>query len=70
MPQAIYFTDLALQYFPRSTKRSAGEQLRRWIRVNPELRARLAELHYQPLQRVLTPLQHQAVLHYLGEPGE
>lgn len=53
---AIYFTDLALRYFPRSTKRSASEQLRRWISLNPDLRRRLAELHYQPRQRALTPL--------------
>ena len=67
---AIYFTDLALRYFPHSTKRSASEQLRRWISLNPDLRRRLAELHYRPRQRALTPLQHAAVLEYLGEPGE
>ena len=40
------------------------------MRLNPDLRARLEELHFQPRQRVLTPLQHEAVLRYLGEPGE
>ena len=65
---AIALTDLALRYFPRSTKRSASEQLRRWMRLNPDLRARLEELHFQPRQRVLTPLQHEAVLRWLGEP--
>lgn len=68
--KAIYMSDLAQAYFPRSTPRSAGAQLRRWIRLNPELRARLEALHYRPRQRALTPLQHQAVLHFLGEPGE
>ena len=67
---SICLTDLALRYFPRSTKRSASEQLRRWMRLNPDLQRRLAELHFQPRQRVLTPLQHEAVLRYLGEPGE
>lgn len=63
---AVSLTDLAFRYFPRST----SEQLRRWMRLNPDLRARLDELHFQPRQRVLTPLQHEAVLRYLGEPGE
>ena len=63
---AVALTDLALRYFPRSTKRSASEQLRRWMRLNPDLQRRLAELHFQPRQRVLTPLQHEAVLRYLG----
>ena len=40
------------------------------MRLNPALQCRLAELHFQPRQRVLTPLQHEAVLRYLGEPGE
>ncbi|MDO4165238.1 MAG: DUF4248 domain-containing protein [Bacteroides sp.] len=68
--KAIYIADLAQQYFPRSTPRSAGLQLRRWIALNKELTARLAELHFQPRQRALTPLQHEAIVHYLGEPGE
>ena len=63
---AVALTDLALRYFPRS----ASEQLRRWMRLNPDLQRRLEELHFQPRQRVLTPLQHEAVLRYLGEPGE
>ena len=61
---AVALADFALRYFPRS----ASEQLRRWMRLNPDLRARLEELHFQPRQRVLTPLQHEAVLRYLGEP--
>ena len=67
---AIALTDLALQYFPRSTKRSASEQLRRWMRLNPDLQAELEALHFQPRQRVLTPLQHKAMVRWLGEPGE
>lgn len=65
---AIYLTDLALRYFPRSTSRSAVTQLRRWILLNTELQKRLEELHYQKGQRTLTPLQHEAICHYLGEP--
>ena len=61
---AVALADFALRYFPRS----ASEQLRRWMRLNPDLQRRLAELHFQPRQRVLTPLQHEAVLRYLEEP--
>lgn len=65
---AIYLTDLAQLYFPRSTQRSAVTQLRRWVKLNPELQKRLNELHYQKGQRALTPLQHQAITEFLGEP--
>lgn len=68
--KTIYMTDLALMYFPQSTKRSAVTQLRRWIVQCQPLKARLDELSYHKVQRILTPLQHQAVLDYLGEPGE
>lgn len=65
---SIYFTDLALLYFPRSNGRSAATQLKRWIAFNPELSQRLEELHYKSNQRALTPLQEEAIRHYLGNP--
>ncbi|MCF0255368.1 MAG: DUF4248 domain-containing protein [Bacteroides heparinolyticus] len=68
--KAIYMSDLAQAYFPRSTPRSAGTQLRRWIELNTELKRRLEELHFRPRQRALTPLQHEAIVRLLGEPGE
>lgn len=68
--KAIYLTDLALKYFPKSTKRSAVTQLRRWISLNPTLRKRLDELSFHKGQRILTPLQHEAIVYHLGEPGE
>ena len=60
--------ELAMQYCPKSQKRSAVQQLKRWIKINPELSARLKELCFQPRQRELTPLQYKAILQYLGEP--
>lgn len=36
--------------------------------MNEELQKRLEELHYKKGQRTLTPLQHEAICHYLGEP--
>ena len=38
---AIYLTDLALRYFPRSSARSAVTQLRRWIVLNKDLQKNL-----------------------------
>ena len=67
---SIYMSDLAQQYFPNSTPRSASSQLHRWIILNPELVSKLEELHFVPRQRALTPLQHEAIVRYLGEPGE
>lgn len=66
--KAIYLSDLAMKYFPRSTPRSATTKLKRWININKDLCLRLEELHYQARQRALTPLQHQAIIEFLGEP--
>lgn len=63
-------SDLAQEYFPRSTKRSAVTQLRRWLVLCVPLQRRLEELSFHKGQRVLTPLQHAAVTEFLGEPGE
>ena len=43
-PGVIYLSDLAQQYFPDSTPRSAVSQLHRWIALNTELTRRLEEL--------------------------
>lgn len=66
----MYMSELAQQYFPGSTQRSATSQLHRWIVLNPELTAKLKELHFVPRQRALTPLQYEAIVECLGEPGE
>ncbi|MGN1219185.1 MAG: DUF4248 domain-containing protein [Phocaeicola sp.] len=66
--KAIYISELAMQYFPHSTPRSAVTQLKRRIELNTELQKRLAELHYCKRQRSLTPLQHEAIIYYLGSP--
>ena len=63
--KAIYIQELALQYFPNSTPRSAITQLKRWIDLNTELQARLAELHYCKRQRSLTLLLSNTKLLYI-----
>ena len=67
---AIHMNELAREYFPHSTPRSAVTQLRRWVVLCVPLQRRLAELSFRKGQRVLTPKQHEAVVEYLGEPGE
>jgi len=66
----IYLSELAQLYFPKSTPRSAVNQLHRWIELNQQLTRKLEELYYRPRQRALTPLQYEAVIEYLGEPGD
>lgn len=34
--KTIYLSDLAQQYFPHSTPKSAVTQLHRWLKINPE----------------------------------
>lgn len=68
--KAIYMNELAQQYFPHSTKHSAVTQLRRWIVLCTPLQHRLEELCFHKGQRALTPKQYEAVVGYLGEPGE
>ena len=62
---AVYMCELAQAYFPKSTPRSASAQLHRWIELNHDLKQRLRELHFQPRQRALTPLQYEAIIKYL-----
>lgn len=66
----MYVSELAQLYFPKSTPRSESAQLHRWIELNEDLKKRLEELHFHKRQRALTPLQYEAILTYLGEPGE
>ena len=44
---AIYLTDLALRYFPRSSARSAVTQLRRWIALNKDLQKKAGRTSLQ-----------------------
>lgn len=61
-------TMLARLYNPDVTDASARRLLRLWIARNKELSDELRKLHLSPQNRVLTPRQVQAIVHYLGEP--
>jgi hypothetical protein len=62
------YCELALLYFPNSTKKSATTQLRRWIRRSDELLRTLKQVGFVERQRILTPRQVEVVVQFVGEP--
>ena len=62
------YGELALLYFPNSTKKSASTQLGRWVRQNEKLKMQLLALGYQPRKKILTPSQVKLIVDFLGEP--
>ncbi len=61
--------ELAALYFPETVDPNvAVANLRYLFHRNPELRKALAEAHYHPRDRMLTPLQVRAIVEFLGEP--
>jgi hypothetical protein len=62
------YGELALLYFPSSTKKSASVQLRRWIIFNDKLVNDLKDAGYKTGQKLLTPKQVSILTNYLGIP--
>lgn len=62
------YGELALLYFPKSSKVSATTQLGRWIRQNENLKLQLIELGYKPKKKILTPSQVKVIVDFIGEP--
>ena len=62
------YGELALLYFPNSTKKSASTQLGRWMRQNEKLKLQLLELGYKPRNKILTPVQVKLIVELIGEP--
>ena len=62
------YCELALLYFPNSTKKSASTQLGRWVRQNESLKNRLFECGYKPRKKILTPSEVKTIIDILGEP--
>lgn len=63
------FAELALLYFPNSTKKSASTQLGRWVRQNEHLKKNLRDSGFKPGRRVLTPKQVEILVDIIGEPN-
>lgn len=62
------YGELALLYFPNSTKSSASTQLGRWLKQNENLNKQLIESGYKLRKKILTPRQVQLIIESLGEP--
>lgn len=60
---------VAMMYFPDISPRSASRALRREIETYPALKKALEAANWTPRRRILTPLQSQILLFYLGEPA-
>lgn len=66
--KAYGWQELAVLYAPELTPESASKRLGYWIRYHPNLSQALQEAGWKKGQRVLTPLQVEVIIKYLGEP--
>lgn len=66
--QIRYFRDLALGYFPEDMPEVAVRKLRKEITGYPELFNALSEANYKSRKQIVTPLQKELIIKYLGEP--
>lgn len=62
------YCELAMLYFPNSTKKSASAQLGRWIRENEKLKRQWTEMGFKPKKKLLTPNQVKLIIDVFGEP--
>ena len=62
------YGELALLYFPNSTKKSASTQFGRWLRQNEKLKKQLEELGYKLRRKIFTPSQVRLIVDFFGEP--
>jgi hypothetical protein len=62
------YCELAMLYFPNSTKKSASAQLGRWIRENDKLKCQWIEMGFKPRKKILTPIQVKLIVEVFGEP--
>jgi hypothetical protein len=63
-----YFRDLAMSYFPEDMPEVAVRKLRKEIAGYPELFNALKEVNYKSRKQIVTPLQKELIIKYLGEP--
>lgn len=63
-----YFRDLAMSYFPEDKPEVAVRKLRKEIVGYPELLNALKEVNYKSRKQIVTPLQKELIIKYLGEP--
>jgi hypothetical protein len=62
------YGELAMLYFPNSTKKSASTQLGRWVRQNNILKEKLFSSGFKRGTKLLTPNQVKIIIELIGEP--
>ena len=60
--------ELAMLYFPDSSKESAGRNLRRWIKNCTELYQRLTESGFDKNRKFYLRREVELIIEYLGLP--
>lgn len=60
--------ELSVLYGPGLKPESAGKRLSIWVKINPDLCRELHQNGWQKGKRLLTPLQVEIIVNYLGEP--
>ena len=68
MKRTLYIKELALQYFHESSSDAARRRLKTWIERCSELDEKLKGADFKKHQHILTPLQYDLIIRYLGEP--
>lgn len=63
-----YFRDLAMCYFQEDKSEVAVRKLRKEIAGYPKLFNALSEANYKSRKQIVTPLQKELIIKYLGEP--
>lgn len=67
--RAYGFGELAQLYFPNLTKRSASNQLRRWILGSEKLLKALLDSGYKSGKKILTPINVKIIIIEFGPPN-
>ena len=57
-----------MSYFPEDMPEVAVRKLRKEIAGYPELLNALKEVNYKSRKQIVTPLQKELIIKYLGEP--
>lgn len=60
--------ELALLYGEGLTPESSTKRLSKWVQVNPSLTDELEQCGWKKGKKILTPIQVQVIVRFLGEP--
>lgn len=60
--------ELALLYGEGLTPESSTKRLSKWVQINPSLTDELERCGWKKGKKILTPIQVQVIVRFLGEP--